>query len=97
MCVAQFLFCLPPSFDPVKSQTLTSKELPTLSDVFTRLRQASLSNSNTSLTTHSSDRYGLVTAVGSWGNKGRGGCSNKGHGGCNHGEGQGRGKEPPHK
>jgi len=47
MHVACFLSRLPKIFNPAKSQILGSLALPTLSEVFGRLRQASLSDSNT--------------------------------------------------
>ena len=49
MHVASFLFGLPKSLNPVKSQILASPNLPSLSEVFGRLRQATLSNSSITL------------------------------------------------
>ena len=40
MHVARFLSALPKSLNPVKSQILASPNLPSLSEVFGRLRQA---------------------------------------------------------
>ena len=47
MHVARFLFRLPKCLNPVKSQILTSPDLPSLSEVFGRLRQDTLSDSST--------------------------------------------------
>ena len=44
MHVARFLPGLPKSLNPVKSQILASPDLPSLSEVFGRLRQAILSD-----------------------------------------------------
>ena len=44
MHVARFLSRLPKSLNPVKSQILASPDLPSLSEVFCRLRQAILSD-----------------------------------------------------
>ena len=46
MHVARFLFGLPKSLNPVKSQILASPNLSSLSEVFGRLRQATLSDSS---------------------------------------------------
>ena len=45
MHVARFLSGLPSSYDPVRSQILGARNLPSLSEVFSHLRQASLSDS----------------------------------------------------
>ena len=47
MHVARFLFRLPKCLNPVKSQILASPDLPSLSEVFGRLRQATLFYSST--------------------------------------------------
>ena len=47
MQVARFLSGLPKSLNPVKSQILASPDLPSLSEVFGRLWQATLSNLST--------------------------------------------------
>ena len=44
--VAHFLFGLPKSMNLVKSQILASPDLPSLSEVFGRLRQATLSDTS---------------------------------------------------
>ena len=46
MHVARFLSGLPKSLNPVKSQILASPDLPSLSEIFGRLRQATLSDSS---------------------------------------------------
>ena len=47
MHVARFLSGLPKSLNPVKSQILANPNLPSLSEVFGRLQQATLSDSST--------------------------------------------------
>ena len=47
MHVAHFLFGLPKSLNLVKSQILASPDLPSLSEISSRLRQATLSDSST--------------------------------------------------
>ena len=63
MHVARFLSGLPSSFDPVKSQILGSKELPSLSEVFSRLQQASISDSTPSAS-NPSEKSALLTTTG---------------------------------
>ena len=46
MHVARFLSGLPKSLNTIKSQILASPNLPSLSEVFGRLRQATLSDSS---------------------------------------------------
>ena len=69
--VAWFLFGLPSSFDPVKAQILVHKELPTLSEIFNCLHQASISDSSTKIHPHSFDRSAFNTIAGGYGNRGR--------------------------
>lgn len=95
MHIARFLSGIPQSFDFVNSQILANKELPSLSDVFNLLRQASKSNSSFDLTTHSFDQSTLVTTAGRWGNKGIEIMVRKAMG-CDHGGHRGRGRESPH-
>ena len=79
MHVARFLSRLPKSLNSVKSQILASLDLPSLSEVFGRLQQATLSNSSTAPFSSSStdalpsgDKSAFTTYTGS--NKGgRGG------------------------
>lgn len=80
MHIAQFLSGIPQSFDFVNSQILANKKLPSLSDVFNLLHQASKPNSSFDLTTHSFDQSTLVTTAGRWGNKGHRDNGKKGHG-----------------
>ena len=62
MCVAYFLSGLPSSFDYVRAQLLGFKKLPSLSEVFSCLHQASLSNPPSISTTR--DVFALVSFVG---------------------------------
>ena len=98
MHVARFLSGLPKSLNPVKSQILASPDLPSVSEIFGRLRQATLSNSSTTPFSSSntdalpsSDKFAFTTYIGSnrggRGGRGRGG---QGHGGHDQG---GRGSE----
>ena len=102
MHVARFLFRLPKCLNPVKSQILASLDLPSLSEVFGRLRQATLSDSSTNHFSSSntdplpsSDKSAFTTYMGST-RGGRGGRKGRGHGGRDqegHGNEQGgRGK-----
>ena len=100
MHVARFLFGLPKSLNLVKSQILASPDLPSLSEISGRLRQATLSNSSTVSSSNtdalpSNDKSFFATYKrsnrggrgGGGGGRGRGG---RGHGGCDQG---GRGSE----
>ena len=107
MHVARFLSRLPKSLNPVKSQILASPDLPSLSEVFDRLRQATLSDSSTDPFSSSNtdalpsgDKYAFTTYMGSnkggHGGQGRGsqGCGGRdqgGHGSEQGGRGKGRG------
>ncbi|GFZ18600.1 hypothetical protein Acr_27g0003390 [Actinidia rufa] len=62
MCIACFLSGLPYSFDYVSAKLLGSKELPSLSKVFSRLHQASLFSAP--LVSTIGDRSALVSSVG---------------------------------
>ena len=84
MHVARFLSRLPKSLNPVKSQILASPDLPSLSEVFGRLRQETLSDSSTdpfsSSNTNalpSGDKFAFTTYMGS----NRGGRGGQGRGG----------------
>ena len=83
------IYQLPPSFDPVKSQILASKELPSLNEVFNCLRQASLSNTSNNVIAHSSDQSALLTTAGGQCNRGHG---SRDLGGQAQGGSRGRGK-----
>ena len=98
MPIARFLSGLPKSLNPVKSQILASLDLPSLSEVFGRLRQATLSDSsiNPFSSSHtdalpSGDKSAFTTYMGS----NRGGCGGRGHGGRSRGgrDQRGRGSE----
>ena len=98
MHVARFLSGLPKSLNLVKSQILTSPDLSSLSEVFGRLRQATLSNSsiNPFSSSHtdalpSGDKSVFTTYMGS----NRGGCGGRGRGGRGRGgrDQGGRGSE----
>ena len=72
MHVAHFLSSLPKILELEKSQILASKDVPSLSEVFGRLRQATLSNSSTttfpsSITDAlpSNDKSAFATSIGS--------------------------------
>ena len=97
MHVARFLSGLPKSLNPVKSQILASPNLPSLSEVFGRLRQATLSDSITDPFSSSNtdalpfgDKSAFTTYMGS----NRGGRGGRDQGGCGSeqwGCGKGRG------
>ena len=69
------LSSLPMTLDLVKSQLLVSKDLPSLSEVFDRLRHATLFDCSTA-TLPSCDKSAFVTSMGS----GRGGHAGRGVG-----------------
>jgi len=75
MHVACFLSSLPMTLDLVKSQLLASKDLPSLSEVFGRLRHSTLFYCSTA-TLPSCDKSAFVTSMGS----GRGGHVGQGVG-----------------
>ena len=82
--VARFLSGLPKSLNLVKSQILASLDLPSLSEVFGRFRQATLSDSSTVPFSSSStdalpfgDKFAFTTYMGS----NRGGHGGRGRGG----------------
>ena len=84
MHVARFLSRLPKSLNPVKSQILVTPDLPSLSEVFGRLWQATLSDSSIAPFSSSSidalpsgDKSAFTTYMGS----NRGGCGGQGRGG----------------
>ena len=90
MHVARFLFGLPKSLNPMKSQILASPNLPSLSEVFGRLRQATLSDSSTAHSPNidalpSGDKSALATYMGS--NRGGQGCGGHGQRGDQRGHG----------
>ena len=102
MHVARFLSGLPKSLNPVKSQILASPNLPSMSDVFGRLRQATLSDSSIDhfSSSHtdalpSGDKSAFTTYMGS----NRGGRGGRGHGGRDQGSrgseqgGHGKGRD----
>ena len=97
MHVARFLSRLPKSLNPVKSQILASPNLPSLSEVFGRLRQATLSDSSTAPSPNtdalpSGDKSAFSTYIGS--NRGGQGCGGQGRGGRGQrGDQRGRGSE----
>ena len=102
MNVAHFLSGLPKILDPVKSQIVASQDLPSVSEVFGRLRQATLSDSSTTTfpssysdALPSSDKSASATSMGSnrGGRGGRGyvGHDQGGHGIEQGGHGRGRG------
>ena len=62
MHASRFLCGLPFSFNSVCVQLLGSKELPSLSEVFSRLRQASPSSASSVYAT--GDRLALVSSIG---------------------------------
>ena len=85
MHVARFLSGLPKSLNPVKSQILASPNLPSLSEVFGRLRQATLSDLITDPFSSSNtdalpfgDKSAFTTYMGS----NRGGRGGRDQGGC---------------
>ena len=78
MHVTRFLSGLPPTFDSVRTQILGSKEIPSLSEVFGRLRQASISESN-SIPLPSTKKSAFATDFGG-GRFSRGGCGGRGRG-----------------
>ena len=102
-----FLSRLPKSLNPVKSQILASPDLPSLSEVFGRLRQATLSDSSIDpfSSSHtdalpSGDKSTFTTYMGSnrggrgdrgRGGQGRGGRDQGGRGSEQGGRGKGRG------
>ena len=92
MHVAHFLFGLPKSLNLVKSQILASPDLPSLSEISSRLRQATLSDSSTvsSSSTNalsSNDKSSFATYMSN-----RGGCGGGGRGRGGRDQG-GRGSE----
>ena len=98
--VARFFSRLPKSLNPVKSQILASPILPSLREVFGRLRQATLSNSSidpfSSSHTNalpSGDKSAFTTYMGSnRGGRGGRGCGGQGRRGREQGgRGKGRG------
>ncbi|KAK4538990.1 hypothetical protein RGQ29_032077, partial [Quercus rubra] len=98
--VARFLSRLPKSLNPVKSQILASPILPSLREVFGRLRQATLSDSSidpfSSSHTNalpSGDKSAFTTYMGSnRGGRGGRGCGGRGRRGREQGgRGKGRG------
>ena len=98
--VARFLSRLPKSLNPVKSQILASPILPSLREVFGRLRQATLSDSSidpfSSSHTNalpSGDKSAFTTYMGSnRGGRGGQGCGGQGRRGREQGgRGKGRG------
>ena len=102
MHVARFLSGLPKSLNPVKSQILASPDLPSLSEVFGRLQQATLSDSSTDHFSSSNidalpfgDKSTFTTYMGSSrggpGGQGRGGRGREGCGSEQGGRGKGRG------
>ena len=107
MHVARFLSGLPKSLNTVKSQILASPNLPSLSEVFGRLQQATLFDSSiapfSSSSTDalpSSDKSAFTTYTGSnrgghggrgRGGRGRGGRDQEGRGSEQGGRGRGRG------
>ena len=102
MNVAHFLFGLPKILDPVKSQIVASQDLPSLSEVFGRLRQATLSDSSTTAfpssysdALPSSDKSAFATSMGSnrggHGGRGCGGHDQGGHVSEQGGRGRGHG------
>ena len=95
MHVAHFLFGLPKSLNLVKSQILASPDLPSLSEISSRLRQATLSDSSTvsSSSTNalsSNDKSSFATYMSNRGGCGGGGRGRGGRGGRDQG---GRGSE----
>ena len=97
MHVAHFLSRLPKSLNPVKSQILASLDLPSLSEVFGRLRQATLSYStiNPFSSSHidalpSGDKSAFTTYMGS-NRGGHGGRDQGGRGSEQGGRGKGHG------
>ena len=89
MHVARFLFGLPKSLNLVKSQILASPDLPSLSEISSRLRQATLSDSSTvsSSSTNalpSNDKSSFATYMSN-----RGGCGGRGRGRDQGGRGRG--------
>lgn len=88
MHMAQFLSSLPSSFDSVKSQILVSRDLSSLSEVFSRLRQVSLSGLNISQGVNGIEKSTLVTTTGDVGNF-RGSRSSRGYGGRGRGRSRG--------
>ena len=107
MQVARFLSGLPKSLNPVKSKNLASPDLPSLSEVFGRLQQATLFYSSIAPFSSSSidalpsgDKSAFTTYMGSnkgghgcqgRGGRGRGGRDQGGHGSEQGGCGRGRG------
>ena len=85
MNIAHFLSRLPKILDPIKSQILDSQDLSSLSEVFGRLRQATLYDDSSTTTfpssgsdaLPSSDKSAFATSMGS----NRGGHGSWGHGG----------------
>ena len=73
MNIAHFLSRLPKILDPIKSQILDSQDLSSLSEVFGRLRQATLSDDSSTTTfpssgsdaLPSSDKSAFATSMGS--------------------------------
>ena len=102
MHVAHFLSRLPKSLNPVKSQILASPDLPSSSEVFGRLQQATLSDLSTDHFSSSNidalpfgDKSTFTTYMGSSrggpGGQGRGGRGREGCGSEQGGRGKGRG------